>query len=306
MRLLILILLLPFIAQGQIVRTHPYYKPIASSCSYLLDQYSGAAAAYSLRKLDCDYAGSAIRVRRSSDNTEQDIGFVNGNLDTASLKTFVGTGGTDDGFVVTWYDQSGNNRNLTQSTAGNQAAIMDNGVIYRKNGLPTLFFSGSREDRYILSTSMGTVTANSTFAVFTSAYTGTTDQYGRIWSRTTFGQNDYNAYVPLLRLNTTENFGAYANSGDRAGIAINTTDLNIYSAIHTGSQIRNTLNNGTTQTYTNSHSRTIDIIATGSNAFAGTDGNITARISEIIWYISNKDSDASNIRSNQNTYYSVY
>ena len=31
MRLLILILLLPFITQGQIVRTHPYYKPFAAS-----------------------------------------------------------------------------------------------------------------------------------------------------------------------------------------------------------------------------------------------------------------------------------
>jgi hypothetical protein len=41
----------------------------------LLDTYSGAAAAYSLRLLDSSYVGSAIRVRRSSDNTEQDIGF---------------------------------------------------------------------------------------------------------------------------------------------------------------------------------------------------------------------------------------
>ena len=31
MRLLILLILLPFIAQGQIVRTHPYYKPFAAS-----------------------------------------------------------------------------------------------------------------------------------------------------------------------------------------------------------------------------------------------------------------------------------
>jgi len=58
----------------------------------LLDLYSGAAAAYSLRKLRNAYAGSAIRVRRSSDNTAQDIGFdANGNLDTASMLSFVGS-----------------------------------------------------------------------------------------------------------------------------------------------------------------------------------------------------------------------
>jgi hypothetical protein len=63
----------------------------------LLDTYSGAAAAYSLRLLDSTYTGSAIRVRRSSDNTEQDIGFnVFGELDTVSLTAFAGVG---DAFV---------------------------------------------------------------------------------------------------------------------------------------------------------------------------------------------------------------
>ena len=51
----------------------------------LLDIYTGAAAAYSVRKLRNAYTGSAIRVRRSSDNTEQDIGFTAlGELNTTS------------------------------------------------------------------------------------------------------------------------------------------------------------------------------------------------------------------------------
>jgi hypothetical protein len=59
--------------------------------SYLLDTYSGAAAAYSLRKLNGSYTGSAIRVRRSSDNTTLDVGFdANGNLDTTSMLNFIG------------------------------------------------------------------------------------------------------------------------------------------------------------------------------------------------------------------------
>ena len=83
----------------------------------LLDTYSGAAAAYSLRLLDSTYTGSAIRVRRSSDNTEQDIGFnVFGELDTVSLLDFAGTG---DAFVKTWYDQSGNSNDATQTTTAN-------------------------------------------------------------------------------------------------------------------------------------------------------------------------------------------
>jgi hypothetical protein len=61
------------------------------SPSYLLDSYGGATAAYSLRKLRAGYTGSAIRVRRSNDNTTLDVGFdANGNLDTTSMLNFVG------------------------------------------------------------------------------------------------------------------------------------------------------------------------------------------------------------------------
>ncbi len=64
---------------------------LAQQVSYLLDTYSGAAAAYSLRKLNGSYTGSAIRVRRSNDNTTLDVGFdANGNLDTTSMLNFIG------------------------------------------------------------------------------------------------------------------------------------------------------------------------------------------------------------------------
>lgn len=52
----------------------------------LLDLYPNATAAYSLRKLRADYAGSAIRVRRSIDDSELDIGFdSNNDLDQTAL-----------------------------------------------------------------------------------------------------------------------------------------------------------------------------------------------------------------------------
>ena len=141
MRIIIFIILFFSLqSQGQIIRANPNYRPFAvgSSCSYLLDQYSGAAAAYSLRKLDCDYAGSAIRVRRSNDNAEQDIGFTaNGDLDTATLKTFVGA---NSGYVTTWYDQAGSN-NATQTTAGNQPSIVSTGVLIRENDKPSIKFN---------------------------------------------------------------------------------------------------------------------------------------------------------------------
>lgn len=58
--------------------------------SLLLDTYPNASVAYSLRKLRSDYTGSAIRVRRSVDNAEQDIAFVANELDTTTMLDFVG------------------------------------------------------------------------------------------------------------------------------------------------------------------------------------------------------------------------
>jgi len=79
------------------------WNALPSQSPLLLDQVSTAAsAAFSLRQLRAAYTGPAINVRRSSDNTAMDIGFVNGNLDVATLQTFVGT---DSAFVTTWYDQ---------------------------------------------------------------------------------------------------------------------------------------------------------------------------------------------------------
>ena len=114
----------------------------SAASSSILDRLSvSSSAAYSLRKLRNAYTGNAIRVRRSSDNAELDIGFAaSGDLDTAALLTFVGSG---DGFVTTWYDQSGNGRHDTQTTAGNQPRIVNAGVLEIANGKPAIRFNGS-------------------------------------------------------------------------------------------------------------------------------------------------------------------
>jgi len=79
---------------------------VMAADNLLLDLYPNAALAYSFRKLSSSFNGSPIRVRRSSDNAEQDIPFDgSGDLDTANLLAFVGS---NDGFICDWYDQSGN------------------------------------------------------------------------------------------------------------------------------------------------------------------------------------------------------
>jgi len=95
------------------------------------------------------YAGFCIRVRRSSDSTELNIGFVANVIDTADLLAFVGAG---DGFVVTKYDQSINGFNATQATAANQPRIVSAGVLNIVNLRSSLSFDGTNHFMLVNST----------------------------------------------------------------------------------------------------------------------------------------------------------
>jgi hypothetical protein len=118
------------------------YNEIAVT-SYILDAYSGATAAYSLRKLREDYVGAAVVVRRSSDSQTSSIGFdANGDFNTTALSSFIGS---DTAYVVAWYDQTGNGNHLIQSSTGAQPRIANVGLIYTLNGKPSIYFDGSND-----------------------------------------------------------------------------------------------------------------------------------------------------------------
>jgi hypothetical protein len=118
----------------------------APAVSLLLDTYPGAAAAYSLRKLRTAYTGAAIRVRRSSDNSELDIGFnVMNSLDTVALLSFVGVG---NGFITIWYDQSTNGRNSNQTILANQPQIVSSGSLITSNLKPSILFNGTTNELF--------------------------------------------------------------------------------------------------------------------------------------------------------------
>ena len=110
--------------------------------------FTSAGAVVSLRiPYGSIYAGPCVRVRRSSDNAEQDFSFsstpnASGNrmVNTAAILTFCGAG---SGFVTTWYDQSGRGQNATQGTAPLQPRIVNAGVLETRNGVVTINFLGT-------------------------------------------------------------------------------------------------------------------------------------------------------------------
>lgn len=177
----------------------------SAASSSILDRLSvSSSAAYSLRKLRNAYTGNAIRVRRSSDNAEADIGFTtSGDLDTVALLAHCGAG---SGFVTTWYDQSGNGRNATQTTAGSQPQIVSNGVLDISNGKPAIRFNGSNTffsgvslplSQLTLSSVMNDVTQQGAIRYSIGTDTGSPESGGRgIFSSFQFSGNQSLGYIP--------------------------------------------------------------------------------------------------------------
>lgn len=101
----------------------------------LLDTIQNASLAYSMRRLLSTYTGECMNIKRASDNTTTDIGFVGDTCDIAAINTFCS--GTTC-WVVTWYDQSGNGRDAYgmnhASTTDNLPIIYESGSVTKLNG----------------------------------------------------------------------------------------------------------------------------------------------------------------------------
>lgn len=145
----------------------PLVAPVAAG---LLDFYTANLwAAWGITRLrsSADYAGPAIRVRRSSDDAETDISCAAGStaLDSAAMLAW---SGGDSVYVTTLYDQSGNGREAAQGTSGLQPRIVDAGAYDGK-----LVFDGTDD---VLLSAAGVATSGTTaFIKRTLRRTGTTE-----------------------------------------------------------------------------------------------------------------------------------
>jgi len=108
---------------------------------------SDVHSAFSMRQLLSSYTGPLIQIRRSTDNSTMDV-YPNdsGDLDISSVRNWlaidfdVTVGST--AAVNTWYDQSGNGRDMTQTTNGFQPDFIFAGM----NNRPTIEFGPEFSD----------------------------------------------------------------------------------------------------------------------------------------------------------------
>ena len=254
-----------------------------------------SSAAYSLRKLRNAYIGNAIRVRRSSDNLETDIGFINGTeLNTTALLAHCGA---NNGFVTIWYDQSGNNLNATQVTATNQPSIVTSGVVNLDSGKPTILYDGIDDFFNIVSA------VNSSNISFNSV--------SKLGSKSLVANSSY-------LLGAASSFYGYDNEG--FGVALSSTTGGYFnSPIPTTVRLSTAIDTVTVATNVASLFRfgtaigapTVTIgtnfqpVFIGAN-IAGITGNWSGSISEIV--IANSTlstADRQTLERNQGSYYSI-
>lgn len=258
------------------------------------DNFAGVTAYYSLRRFTKGEDNNAIRVRRSSDDTEQDIGFdANGDLDTTALLAFVGTGGTDNGFVTTFYDQSGNGNNATNATESEQPLVVSGGTLVTENGKAALDFDGTSDAFNFTELNLGD---NSWFinAVYKSTRTTLEDYflYGDS-GNTRIRIYETNVRFYISNVTYSYNIGSHRNTQQLFSFEADASKgLSVY---------KNGTEKGTEQTI-----GTGDSFDPSSIGQSGSSRTIDGLVQEIIIFNSDQSSNRTGMETNINDHFSIY
>jgi hypothetical protein len=258
-----------------------------------------AAAAYSLRSLTGGDP-KVVRVRRDTggaagDNDEQD--FTVSGISSGALVDFVGSG--NDGFVDTWYDQSGNGNDAEQATAGNQPKIVSSGSLVPDDGID---FDG---DDFLVSISASVLT--SPFSIFSTSVRDATGYVG------SFSKNGAaNRYFAVQEGSSTSiavprnatsgvSVSASVSGSDRLTFAVTTGETSTSVGAKGG-----TLAN-TTDDYGNDFRLTdgINQFSIGVHRTTNPSGYFNGRIREVIFYTSDQSTNRSAVETNTANYYNI-
>jgi hypothetical protein len=270
----------------------------AAAADLLLDTYPGAAAAYSVRKLDKDYTGYCMKVREDSGDTEADIGFdSNGDLDTAAIATHCGSA---NGYVVTWYDQSGNSNNATQSTGTSQPQIYNGTAVItvESGGKPGVFCADLGD--FMSVTGAVDTTARTIYQWSVHSIDGT-GSYPAVKSEQL--SDLYNISTEIPR---TFSLRATTSSGGNAASAINANQAYLRHSYADTTNLRTYLDGSSTAIIDVSDANEDWASADFQifNSVSGSTGRLT--LSELVFWQSDQSSNRTGIETDINTYFSIY
>lgn len=263
-----------------------------SSVTGLLADYPNAAAAYSLRNL-ISTTTNVVRVRRSSDNAEQDFSAT--EITDGTLTTFTGA---NDGFVTKWYDQSGNNNNVLNTSATAQPKIVNIGNLILENGKPSIDFS----NQIYIKLSIQSITPFTGFSQLCVATPKTLNPNGFcVFVGLDWGSGEGLGVRPTLKLYDLNGGANNRNALDNT-ISLNEQVL-LYSQNISNSSIL--YKNGTSISNATGTTTSENDIIIGNNGYLPA-SNSGGLIQEVILYDSNQSTNRSGIETNINNHYTIY
>ena len=262
----------------------------------LLDSYPNAAAAYSVRKLDKEYTGYCMKVRRASDDAEADIGFDSaGDLDTAAIATHCGASA---GYVSVWYDQAnvgGTANNATQSTPSGQPQIYNGTAVITENGKPAVQ-TDDTPTRMVMASS---VTVHSAFFVYRkTASKVLSTLIGTDGNSQIDGGGTFSSFNKAINASDGTNVTRATTAADNTSQFLGSVHLGTTSTVRINGLQEAT---GTTSTFS------VDGVFQRTNLDNDTRYVFVGRTQEIIVYDSAQSgTDIAGIETDQNTYFSIY
>ena len=258
-----------------------------------------AAAAYSLRSLTGGDP-KVVRVRRDTDggagdNDEQD--FTASEVFSGALAAFVGSG--NDGFVETWYDQSGNSKDAVQETAANQPLLVASGV-----ALSGLSFDGSTSSRTLVAPSVtGLAGSLSIFSVSVRDATGNTVSLSNSSSGGRYFaiQEGGSTSVANPRNTASITVSDSVSGANRLTFAVTTGATSTSVGANSSAVTTSTSDYG--DDFSGTH---INQIAIGVLRTASPTGYFNGRINEILVYNSDQTDNRTAVETNINSHYSLF
>jgi len=252
-------------------------------------------AAYSLRSFDSSADPNVVNVRRSSDNATQD--FKASEITDGTLATWVGSG--NDGFIATWYDQSSNSENATQTTASQQPKIVSSGTVVLENSKPAIDFDGSDDELALGNPLLSSTSTRNYSAVFTTSATEGVVVGGN-------NRGFWNTYGNAIYVNSSE---------IKAKALSNTSGVLLESGVTPSGTYLTTAEiiSGSSALYVNGVEKATDADAPQRHSYVNYIGggmysqdNLDGTIQEIVIYNTDESANRTPIENNINTHYSIY
>lgn len=264
------------------------------------------------RKLRSAYAGSALRVRRSSDNTEQDIAFTGGGLvDTTALSTFVGAG---SGYLTKLYDQSGAGKDMVMATVASQPRVVNAGALDATGGILFPVWDGV-DDYLMTATGVGLYSAGA--ATMVAVVRGAAATTKRLFAEghSTSGSGAY-SLLGSMSSSASKRTAQVINEAGTQTLPETTGSLTLFdSAVHqtsvtdSGTSVSGWIDgaaDGSASAYTRSGTLTPDRAAIGAIPRSTVSAFFGGSIPEVVTFASVLSTvDRQAAEANQKAYYST-